>query len=78
MTGIRPLCIAISLVLTSCMTATHQITPDWTLAPPKSSFDGLRVTGLSYPSPSERSARESALESALAQFLRVTDMEVFS
>lgn len=51
MTAIRALCIEFSLALTSCTIATVNQDPNWPLAPPEIYFTGLRVTGLSYPGP---------------------------
>ena len=78
MKTIRIISIAFYLVLTSCSAGLNHKIPDWTLAPPKISPEGLYVTGLGYPCPNERSARESALQGAMSEFLRYTGVEVSS
>lgn len=62
------------MFLAGCASAT----PNWTMAGPSISSEGLSVTSVSYPCPSERAARESALQGALTEFLRYTGVEVTS
>ena len=78
MNKLRILSMTIYLLLTSCTATMHHKAPAWTLDPPKMASEGLYVTGVGYPCPNERMARESALQEALTEFLRYTGVEVSS
>ena len=52
--------------------------PPWSLEVPEMTTEGLVVVGVGYPSPAEKSARDSAMEASLTEFLRYTGMEISS
>jgi len=70
----RILCLPL-LFMISCAAPSP---PPWTRGAPEFALEGLQVVGLGYPSTDERSARESALEAALGEFLRHLGMTVES
>lgn len=72
--NVRHFCLIAMLLLAGCATAL----PQWAVAPPTPTAAGLRLVGISYPSPDERSARESAIQGAMSEFLRYTGVEVES
>lgn len=76
---LRILALSTLFLLANCAPIQRPNTPPgWSLAPSTTSALGLTVVGVSHPSISERVARESALESALGEFLRHCGVEVTS